>query len=200
MKRKYTLTDECITVEGSTLYRIRSLRTFAQVKAGDLGGYVASKENLSNDGNSWVYCMAKVSGDARVYGDGWIGGSAHVSENAHVFGNAHVYGRAQVCGDARVFDEAEIGEYANVYEDAVVSGRAMIHGCSWIFGNAHISGSTQIFGDTNICGDAYMNMNMHEMYYINLKIKLDHGVWTQHIQIDGRNYLISSTLEKILME
>lgn len=39
------------------------------MKAGELGGYVEKEENVSQDGNAWVYGNARVSGNAWVYGD-----------------------------------------------------------------------------------------------------------------------------------
>ena len=67
-----------IEMEGHTLYRIKALKDFKNVKTGDLGGYIERKENLSQKGNCWVY------GDARVCG------------------NACVCGNARVCGDAKI--------------------------------------------------------------------------------------------------
>ena len=41
MEKKYELVKEdSIEVGGSTLYRIKALRDFGIVKAGDLGGYI----------------------------------------------------------------------------------------------------------------------------------------------------------------
>jgi hypothetical protein len=68
---RYELTDETVaTPAGVTLHRIRALvdMPWASVRAGDLGGWVESKENLY--GATWVY------GDARVYGNAWVSGDA----------------------------------------------------------------------------------------------------------------------------
>lgn len=74
--KKYELTDETIEVYGTALHRIKALKDFGNVKKGELGGYVESERNLSQEGNCWVY------GDAKVYGNAWV------------------YGNAEVCGDA----------------------------------------------------------------------------------------------------
>ena len=57
--------------EDNGLHRIIALIDIPcqRVKAGDLGGYVASEKNLSQKGNAWVYGDARVSEDAWVYGD-----------------------------------------------------------------------------------------------------------------------------------
>jgi len=76
MLPKYELTD----VMQGNLKQIRALRDFGNVKAGELGGFLESENNLSQDGDAWV------SGDARVFG------KAQVFGNAQVFGDAWVYG------------------------------------------------------------------------------------------------------------
>lgn len=80
--KKYELTSNTKVWKGKTLYQIRALIDFDDVKAGDLGGYVEREENLSHDDNAWVSGNARVSGDARVsgnarvYGDAWVSGDA----------------------------------------------------------------------------------------------------------------------------
>ena len=67
--KKFELTTDSIKRNGVTLYRIKALIDFEDVKAGDLGGYVEKEENLSQSGNAWVYGNACVSGDACVSDD-----------------------------------------------------------------------------------------------------------------------------------
>ena len=99
--KKFELTSEFMTnIFGVKLFRIRALIEFGRVKAGDKGGFVEKEENLSQEGNAWVYGDAEVSGDARVYGNAWVYGDAWVYGNAEVTGDAWVYGNAEVTGDA----------------------------------------------------------------------------------------------------
>ena len=39
MRKKYELTGETTKVDGHTLHRIRAVRCFSDVKAGDFGGW-----------------------------------------------------------------------------------------------------------------------------------------------------------------
>lgn len=68
-KRNYELTDETIDYNGTILHRIRTIVDLPQygVKAGDLGGFVESYDNLR--GNAWVCDNAKVFGCAQVFGN-----------------------------------------------------------------------------------------------------------------------------------
>ena len=102
MNRKYEFTGETRNWVGRTLHRIRAVRDFGDVKAGDLGGWIETESNLSNDGNAWVY------GNAMVYGNADVSGNAEVSVNARVYGNAEVSGNAWVYGDARVYGRKHI--------------------------------------------------------------------------------------------
>ena len=65
MDKKYELTSGSIELDGSILHRIRALRNFSDVKAGDQGGWVKSEYNLSHTGSCWIYDDAKVYDDAR---------------------------------------------------------------------------------------------------------------------------------------
>src|SRR4030067_3045726 len=103
MEKKYELVKEdFLKVGRTTLYRIKALKNFSVVKAGDLGGYIQSEANLSHEGNCWVFENAKVSGNARVsknalvYENAWVFGNARVSKNALVYENAWVFGNARV--------------------------------------------------------------------------------------------------------
>ena len=69
MNRKYEFTGETRNWVGRTLHRIRAVRDFGDVKAGDLGGWSETESNLSNDGNAWVYGDARVSGRKHIL---WI--------------------------------------------------------------------------------------------------------------------------------
>ena len=132
MNRKYEFTGETKNWIGRTLHRIRAVRDFGDVKAGDLGGWIEKERNLSHDGDAWVYGNAEVSGNAMV------SGNAEVYGNARVYGNAAVSGNARVYGDARVSGNAEVCGNAKVSGDAWVSGNAMVYGGAMVYDRKHI--------------------------------------------------------------
>lgn len=92
----------------ATLHRIRAVRDFGSVMAGELGGWIEKEENLSHAGEAWV------------------------SGNAEVFGNAEIFDHAEVCDHAIVFDAAR------VYGDARIHGNAYVYGCACVYGNADV--------------------------------------------------------------
>ena len=107
--KKYELTDETIKInEEITLYRIKALMDFGNVKKGDLGGFVQSETNLSHNGNCWIYNDAKVFDSARILDSAEIFGSARVYDTAMVYGSAEISCSARVSGSARVYGSARV--------------------------------------------------------------------------------------------
>lgn len=125
MNRHYELTDET-SLTNFRFRRIRATRDLPRfdVKAGDLGGFVESYENLSGD--AWVAGNAKVYGNARVFGE------ALISRNARVFENASVYGDARISGSAWVRGNAEVWGNAEVFGKAQVDGKTELEYDAWI--------------------------------------------------------------------
>lgn len=147
---KYRLLhDDTIECEGRTCYRIQCVTPFADVKAGDLGGYIESEHNLSGEGACWVYDNAVVCEQARVRG------------GASVRGNALVCGSADISGHARVFDNTRVGggtritQVARVFGNAVVEGTSFIGGSARLYDEAHVDNSRlrqkcEVFGRANL--------------------------------------------------
>ena len=92
--KKYKLTENEQVVSGRTLYQIQALKSFRDVKKGELGGWIEKESNLSQEGDCWVYYNARVFGDAAVSGNAMVFGDARVSGNALVSGNAIISGHA----------------------------------------------------------------------------------------------------------
>ena len=88
--KKYELTSETKVINGVKLHRIKALNSFGNIYEGDLGGWIESEQNLSQDGNAWV------EGNATVRGNATVSENAIVCDNAIVSGNATVRGNAKV--------------------------------------------------------------------------------------------------------
>lgn len=126
---KYEATGETRIWRGRTLHRIRAIRSFASVNAGDLGGWIEKEVNLSGGGCAWV------------------GDDALVCDSALVFGNAQVRNNAMVRDNARVCDSALVGDDALVEDDVWICGWARVLGNVRARGNAQIGGNTWISDD-----------------------------------------------------
>ena len=89
--KKYRLTDQSMLYNGKMIYRIEALKDFNDVKKGEYGGFVESEDNLSQDGNCWVYGNAKLFDESVVKDNACVYYNAWVSDNACVSGKARVY-------------------------------------------------------------------------------------------------------------
>lgn len=149
------------------LHRIRALRDIgAEVKAGDLGGFVEHKGNLSSEpgDDAWIY------NDAVVAGDGCVDKNAVLRDRAVVCGHAYASHGSVLFGDARAEDDAYI-RGATLFGNARVSGQSMIlvspdnpdrapvlsgHCCVYgkVMGSVKVLGSTVIISGEEICNDS----------------------------------------------
>ena len=154
---KYELTGETQELNGKELHRIVCVTAFASVAVGETGGWVESEDNLSQDGNAWVY------GDAQVYDNAQVFGNARVYDNSQVYGNARVYGdalvscNAQVLGNARVMSEKDYIVLKNTWS----SGRYFTYTASnskWSVGCFYGTGEELVakaFNDSELSGKCY---------------------------------------------
>ncbi|MES0884165.1 hypothetical protein [Roseibium sp. SCP14] len=164
--KKYCLTDESKRTPGGTLYRIKALRAFGNVAAGEVGGFVESENNLSQDGLAWISDNAEVSGKAWVSGDALVSDMATVSGKAKVSDEARISGRAAISGRADIRDQAQVRDQASVHgltriwdkacisenaflSDAVVADHAQVHGDAHL-AQVSVTGNARIFGDIEI--------------------------------------------------
>ena len=158
MSKKYKLTNETknfIDFIDHELHKIKSLSYFSNATKDSFGGYIEKEDNLSQEGDCWVYDNAMVYGNARVYGDSRVYG------NAIVFGNAIIYGDSRVCGDAIVSDNARVYGNARVFGNASICDNAMIYDNAIVYGNAIVFGNAIIYGNARVCGNASIGKNAY---------------------------------------
>ena len=124
--KKYELTTETLQFAGRTLHRIKAVKDFSSIEAGQFGGWIENEKNLSQDDNAWIYGDAMAFDNAKVFG------------NAKILGNAIVYGNAIVHGNAKIYDYAKVYDKANIYDNAEVYGNVRICGKATIKGDAKV--------------------------------------------------------------
>ena len=145
-------------------YRIRALRDFSDVKAGDLGGYVESEKNLSHDGDCWVYddaavcCDAVVKDNAKVKGTSIVKASAIVSDNAVVYGDARIKDYARVCDNAKVgtLPDNEISRHQR--NTVIIEGYGTVSGSAEVVGEVVISENARVSDNAKMVGTFITNI------------------------------------------
>ena len=153
MNIKYRLTNDSINLSSRILHRIQAVKDFSDVKAGDLGGYVETEENLSQVGNAWIYHNAKVFDRAKVYDN------VKIYDNARVFNKARIYNNAIVLNDAKVFDCAKVGGRAEVRDNALIFGNADVFDIALVRDNARVFGDVCVFGIAKVGGNTTLTGN-----------------------------------------
>ena len=163
------LENKRINHNGRTLYRIQALKSFSNVKAGDLGGFIESNMNLSQSDNCWIYDNAKVYDRATIQQDAQIRDSAEVFDSAEIEDSARIYNNAKVYGAAQVNKTAEVREWARVFDTARVLDRAEVFGWARVFENsevynfaavagcAQVRGRAAILNNARVCGNALID-------------------------------------------
>lgn len=139
---------------GRVVHRICAMRDFGCVRAGDIGGFVESEDNLSQEGEAWIYGDAVVCDHAKVFENASVYNYAKVLGNASVYNDAVVAGSASVYGNARVYGKSKVHGYASVYEQARVGGFATVTGYASVCGEAAINGVAEVTGSATVCGSA----------------------------------------------
>ncbi len=148
MSKKFELVKEKYIElkDGRKLYQIRALREIqnermiVSIKKGELGGYVESEKNLSQEGNSWICQSARVYENALVKDGSLVGNKVIVRGNAAIKDDAYV--RAMSIGKTIIEDNARIGGISTVgLEDPFV---VFNHKGTRIRGNSAILGNTMI--------------------------------------------------------
>lgn len=176
------------------LHRIRALRDVGGiVHAGDWGGYVQTADNLSQEGDCWIF------GDAIACEDALVSQGAQVSEEAVIRGSALVSGTASVSGSAVVEDHA-IVMAGTVEGDCFISGNArlcenrqthippLITDRSVVFGE--IFGSVAVFGNSVILPGAKIDMPTADL------LEITDGVARLRRVRDSRNVVPAPAAKK----
>lgn len=148
---KYELTSETrILITGlnrHVLHRIKALEDFGRVKAGDLGGFIEKEDNLSQEGECWIYDEACVFGNARVQDN------SEIKNTCVIYGEAVIKNHAIISGNCQISDKT------------VIEGYPTIGGTVRIWGNVHISDYACIKGNIQIANDVVIENHSHIIGY-----------------------------------
>lgn len=153
--KKYELTDDARQLDRvKTVYRIRALRDFGEIKKGQLGGYIETESNLSHAGTAWVHDNAMVCDSARVIENAQVKDRAFVGQEAILSKRVIVEHDARVFGHAILSDSAVVSGNARVSGRAIIKGRAHISDFASVEGKAFVSKFSIVSGLTKVSGNA----------------------------------------------
>lgn len=143
-KKKFVLLkdDPLVLSDGTILYQVMATMNFGSVKKGERGGRVELEENLSQEGDCWIYPGAWVCGkNTRIFGNAQVD-RVHICGKGHIeiCGNAQVYGQMNAAMDQPISKiHADRGQICIIRDSAFVFGRFDIYGSTTIGGFAEIN-------------------------------------------------------------
>lgn len=148
---KSCISDGEMSIVEIKLYRIQALKTFTKpggynpvVHVGELGGYVESEDNLSQEGSCWLFDKAKVKDGGKVIEDAIVYDKCLVSKNSIVRGSSVVGGHCFVTNQSVIIDSRLEG-------NVIVNGHSTIHSGAYLYGEIGVDQSN-IGGSVNLIG------------------------------------------------
>lgn len=176
---KYELAlDNPKNYKGFRLFQIKALKSFDDVKKGDLGGWVQSELNLSQKGNCWLYdnSMAmdnsRVTKNAKMYGNSLIYGNAKISDNTKLYNNVVVCGKSFLLGETKLYNNVEVNGNVLLHGKVKAYNNVTIMGDVKIGGNITLKGNTLFTGDMLLEGDFIIENSRDFIVFQNNTFKL----------------------------
>lgn len=125
------------------------------VKAGDKGGYIQYKKNLSQKGKAWIGERAIVMDGAYVSGNALVDGDAILTGNVVVKGNARIGGNTEISGNVQIFGNARIDNVVPCWKDSPAGPLRATRNAENEprYTKIIISGESKIFDDVVITGN-----------------------------------------------
>ena len=150
---KYEITNIEMNWNGHILHRIKALKEFTlingkEIHKGDLGGWVESENNLSQEGLCWIYDECKMYEYARRSENSIGYGNSQQYENSKQYGNSQQFGNSMQYGNSRQYVNSQ--QFGN----SMQYGNSRQYGNSMQYGNSRQLGYSQQYEDSQQCGDS----------------------------------------------
>ena len=155
---KYELIKESKTYfEGREIFRIRALKNFGTVKAGDVGGWVCSENNLSQEGDCWIYNEAKCLDNAMIFDN------AKMYDNSVMCNNAKMYNNAIMLNNSTMFDSSRMYDNSTMFNNAMMFDNSIMLNDSKMFNNSVMRNNSEMY-DNALMGDNAKMFDNSRMY------------------------------------
>ena len=196
MKKYEILMDKEYTIEfeGRTLHRIRALKDFGDVRKGDLGGFVENENNLSQDGNCWIYDNAKAIDYSEMYDNSSIHDNSIMFDNSEMYDNSIMSDNSEMHGNSEMYDNSRMYDNSKMYNNSIMFDNSKMYGNSKMYSNSKMYGYSIMYGYSKMYdySKMYGNSEMHNASELKGNEKLYgrlHGKVDDFIEInnpDGR--------------
>lgn len=188
---KSCISDGEMSIVEIKLYRIQALKTFTKpggcnpvVHVGELGGYVEAEDNLSQDGNCWIFDKARVKDGGKVLDDAIVYDKCLVSKNSIVRGGSVVGGYCFVTNQSVITDSRLEG-------NVIVNGHSIIHSGAYLYGEIGVDQS-EIVDLVNLVGRISIKqsritapLELSGDYELNFDVDTPHSVIGYNVGMPG---------------
>ena len=169
--RKYEITNITMEFEERTLYRIRALKNFRNVKAGDLGGWVSGKHNLSQEGDCWIYDEAKCMDNARMYHNSAMYNNAVMCDFSEMHGCSEMHNYSAMLDNSRMYNCSAMYDNSRMYNDSKMYNNSRMFDNSAMYNNAVMLDNSKMFENSRMYRDS--RLKNKENLYGKLVTKVD---------------------------
>ena len=169
--RKYEMTNITMEFEERTLYRIRALKNFRNVKAGDLGGWVSGKHNLSQEGDCWIYDEAKCMDNARMYHNSVMYNNAVMCDFSEMHGDSAMHNYSAMLDNSRMYNCSAMYDNSRMYNDSKMYSNSRMFDNSAMYNNAVMLDNSKMFENSRMYRDS--RLKNKENLYGKLVTKVD---------------------------
>ena len=188
---KSCISDGEMSIVEIKLYRIQALKTFTKpggynpvVHVGELGGYVEAEDNLSQDGNCWIFDKARVKDGGKVLDDAIVYDKSLISKNSIVRGGSVVGGHCFVTNQSVITDSRLEG-------NVIVNGHSIIHSGAYLYGEIGVDQS-EIVDLVNLIGRISIKqskitapLELSGDYELNFDVDTPHSVIGYNVGMPG---------------
>ena len=162
--RKYEMTNITMEFEERTLYRVRALKNFRNVKAGDLGGWVSGKHNLSQEGDCWIYDEAKCMDNARMYHNSAMYNNAVMCDFSEMHGcsemhnysamldNSRMYNCSAMYDNSRMYNDSKMYNNSRMFDNSAMYNVAVMLDNSKMLENSRMYRNSRLKNKEKLCG------------------------------------------------
>ena len=169
--RKYEMTNITMEFEERTLYRVRALKNFRNVKAGDLGGWVSGKHNLSQEGECWIYDEAKCMDNARMYHNSAMYNNAVMCDFSEMHGCSEMHNYSAMLDNSRMYNCSAMYDNSRMYNDSKMYSNSRMFDNSAMYNNAVMLDNSKMFENSRMYRDS--RLKNKENLYGKLVTKVD---------------------------
>ena len=177
--RKYEMTNITMEFEERTLYRIRALKNFRNVKAGDLGGWVSGKHNLSQEGDCWIYDEAKCMDNARMYHNSAMYNNAVMCDFSEMHGCSEMHNYSAMLDNSRMYNCSAMYDNSRMYNDSKMYSNSRMFDNSAMYNNAVMLDNSKMFENSRMYRDS--RLKNKENLYGKLVTKVDRFIEINNI-------------------